>query len=78
MWMRISGACSTLPKLPPYRINSRGHLQEWIEDWVGGTEGHNTSPNFPLFPGSTILCVARRSWLVQSKWMGLARVTAAG
>lgn len=45
---------ATLPNLPPYRINSRGHLQEWIEDWTGGTEGHNTSPNFPLFPGSTI------------------------
>jgi alpha-L-fucosidase 2 len=29
-------------------------LQEWIEDWEGGPEGHNTSPNFPLFPGSTI------------------------
>jgi len=45
---------AALPKLPPYRINSRGHLQEWIEDWVGGTEGHNTSPNFPIFPGNTI------------------------
>ena len=45
---------ATLPKLPPYRINSRGYLQEWIEDWTGGTEGHNISPNFPLFPGSTI------------------------
>jgi alpha-L-fucosidase 2 len=45
---------ATLPKLPPYRINSRGHLQEWIEDWEGGTEGHNVSANFPIFPGSTI------------------------
>ncbi len=45
---------ATLPKLPPYRINNRGHLQEWIEDWTGGNEGHNVSPNFPLFPGSTI------------------------
>lgn len=45
---------ATLPKLPPYRINSHGYLQEWIEDWTGGTEGHNVSPNFPLFPGSTI------------------------
>jgi alpha-L-fucosidase 2 len=27
---------------------------EWIEDWEGGTEGHNTSPNWPIFPGSTI------------------------
>jgi alpha-L-fucosidase 2 len=43
-----------LKRLPPYRINSRGTLQEWIEDWTPGTEGHNTSPNFPLFPGSTI------------------------
>lgn len=43
-----------LKKLPPYRINSRGYLQEWIEDWVGGPEGHNVSANFPFFPGSTI------------------------
>jgi alpha-L-fucosidase 2 len=45
---------ATLPKLPPYRINSHGYLQEWIEDWAGGPEGHNVSPNFPFFPGSTI------------------------
>jgi alpha-L-fucosidase 2 len=45
---------ATLPKLPPYQINSRGYLQEWIEDWTPGPEGHNVSPNFPLFPGSTI------------------------
>ncbi len=45
---------AVLPKLPPYRVNSRGHLQEWIEDWTGGTEGHNVSANFPFFPGSTI------------------------
>ncbi len=45
---------AVLPKLPPYRINSRGYLQEWIEDWAGGPEGHNVSPNFPFFPGSTI------------------------
>ncbi len=45
---------ATLPKLPPYRINRHGYLQEWIEDWTPGTEGHNVSPNFPLFPGSTI------------------------
>lgn len=43
-----------LPKLPPYRINSRGFLQEWLEDWSPGPEGHNVSPNFPIFPGSTI------------------------
>jgi alpha-L-fucosidase 2 len=41
-------------KLPPYRINSRGTLQEWIEDWAPGNEGHNLSANFPFFPGSSI------------------------
>ena len=45
---------AALKRLPPYRINSNGYLQEWIEDWTPGTEGHNVSPNFPLFPGSTI------------------------
>ena len=45
---------AALPKLPPYRINSRGFLQEWIEDWTPGPEGHNVSPNFPIFPGSSI------------------------
>jgi alpha-L-fucosidase 2 len=43
-----------LKKLPPYRIDSRGTLQEWIEDWTPGTEGHNTSPHFPFFPGNSI------------------------
>ena len=45
---------AALKRLPPYRINSRGYLQEWIEDWAPGPEGHNVSPNFPLFPGSTV------------------------
>jgi alpha-L-fucosidase 2 len=45
---------AALRRLPPYQINRHGYLQEWIEDWAGGTEGHNVSPNFPLFPGSTI------------------------
>jgi len=45
---------AALKKLPPYRINSRGSLLEWIEDWTPGTEGHNTSPHFPFFPGSSI------------------------
>jgi alpha-L-fucosidase 2 len=45
---------AALKRLPPYQINSRGYLQEWIEDWTPGTEGHNVSANFPIFPGSTI------------------------
>ncbi len=45
---------AALKRLPPYRINSLGSLQEWIEDWTPGNEGHNTSPNFPFFPGNSI------------------------
>ena len=45
---------ASLSRLPPYRINSHGYLQEWIEDWTPGPEGHNVSPNFPFFPGSTV------------------------
>lgn len=45
---------AVLPKLEPYRINSHGYLQEWIEDWVPGPENHNISPIFPFFPGDTI------------------------
>jgi alpha-L-fucosidase 2 len=66
-----------LKRLPPYRINSRGFLQEWIEDWMGGTEGHNVSPNFPLFPGSTItlrgtpdLAAAINKWMEARRGRG--------
>jgi alpha-L-fucosidase 2 len=45
----------TLTKLPPYKVNSRGFLQEWIEDWKPGEQGHNFSPQFPFYPGSSIL-----------------------
>jgi alpha-L-fucosidase 2 len=45
---------AALAKLPPYRINSLGYLQEWIEDWKSGPQGHNVSPNFTFYPGSSI------------------------
>lgn len=45
---------ATLKRLPPYRINSRGLVQEWIEDWKPGNQGHNVSPDFAFFPGSSI------------------------
>ncbi|MBN2137614.1 MAG: glycoside hydrolase family 95 protein [Sedimentisphaerales bacterium] len=61
---------TALKRLPPYRINRRGHLQEWIEDWVPGDQGHNCSPNFAFFPGSSIrlrrdpeLTGAIRKWM---------------
>jgi alpha-L-fucosidase 2 len=43
-----------LKRLPPYQINRLGHLQEWIEDWRAGSQGHNCSPNFTIYPGSSI------------------------
>jgi alpha-L-fucosidase 2 len=45
---------AALTRLPPYQINRRGFLQEWIEDWKPGDQGHNVSPNFTFFPGSSI------------------------
>ena len=44
---------TALTEVPPYRIgNSRGTLQEWIEDWERpAPQGHNVSANFPFFPG---------------------------
>ena len=44
-----------LEKLPPYRVNSLGDLQEWIEDFESAPAGHNFSANFPFFPGKSIL-----------------------
>ncbi len=32
---------AALTKLPPYQINQLGYLQEWIEDWRPGDQGHN-------------------------------------
>ena len=45
---------AALQKLPPYQINHLGFLQEWIEDWQAGNQGHNCSPMFPFYPGNSI------------------------
>lgn len=45
---------AALQRLPPYRTNRLGYLQEWIEDWKEGGQGHNVSPNFTFYPGSSI------------------------
>ena len=45
---------AALSRLPPYHTNRLGYLQEWIEDWKEGGQGHNVSPNFTLYPGSSI------------------------
>jgi alpha-L-fucosidase 2 len=45
---------AALAQVPPYRVNGRGFLQECIEDWKPGSQGHNVSPDFPFYPGSSI------------------------
>ncbi|MDR2806313.1 MAG: glycoside hydrolase family 95 protein [Dysgonamonadaceae bacterium] len=61
-----------LEKLPPYKINRLGNLQEWVEDFENGPGGHNFSANFPFFPGKSIqlrrandapLVEATRHWM---------------
>jgi alpha-L-fucosidase 2 len=61
---------AALNRLPLYQINRRGYLQEWIEDWEPGDQGHNCSPNFAFYPGSSIrlrrepeLANAIRKWM---------------
>jgi alpha-L-fucosidase 2 len=45
---------TALDRLPPYKVNSLGNLQEWVEDFENGPGGHNFSANFPFFPGKSI------------------------
>ena len=35
-------------------MTAGGWLQEWVEDWEPGRQGHNVSPDFPFYPGSSI------------------------
>jgi alpha-L-fucosidase 2 len=46
---------TALDKIPPYKVNSSGNLQEWVEDFEDGPGGHNMSANFPFFPGKSII-----------------------
>jgi alpha-L-fucosidase 2 len=68
---------SALKRLPPYRINRLGYLQEWIEDWQAGPQGHNCSPNFTFYPGSSImlrrdpqLAAAIQKWMERRRSRG--------
>jgi alpha-L-fucosidase 2 len=45
---------TALARIPPYQVGKSGFLQEWIEDWQPGNQGHNVSPNFPFYPGNSI------------------------
>jgi len=66
-----------LKKIPPYQISKNGTLQEWIEDWKPGPEGHNISANFTFFPGRSIilrgnpeLAAAIKKWLEPRRGRG--------
>ncbi len=61
---------SALTKIPDYQIGKSGFVQEWIEDWQPGPQGHNVSPNFPFYPGNSItlrgnpaLAAAYQRWM---------------
>jgi alpha-L-fucosidase 2 len=59
-----------LKKLPPYQIGSSGFVQEWIEDWKTGPQGHNVSPNFAFYPGSSITLRGNPEFAAAyEKWM---------
>ena len=67
---------NALDRLPPYRVNRAGHIQEWIEDFENGPGGHNMSANFPFYPGKSILLRrASDAPLVQAltNWLELRR-----
>jgi alpha-L-fucosidase 2 len=57
-----------LTKIPPYQIGKSGFVQEWIEDWKPGPQGHNVSPNFPFYPGSSITLRGNPDFAYQ-RWM---------
>jgi alpha-L-fucosidase 2 len=65
---------AALKRIPPYQINRLGFLQEWIEDWKSGPQGHNVSPNFTFYPGSSIVLRrdAQLAGAIQ-KWMETRR-----
>ena len=45
---------TALTRLPPYRLSAAGYVQEWLEDWKPGDQGHNVSANFPFYPGNSL------------------------
>jgi alpha-L-fucosidase 2 len=61
---------TALTKIPPYQIGKSGFVQEWIEDWRPGPQGHNVSPNFPFYPGSSITLRGNPEFAAAyQKWM---------
>jgi alpha-L-fucosidase 2 len=55
LWVEdgISSALSEkLTKLYPYRIGQQGQLLEYFKEFIPSPPRHNTSPYYPLYPGS--------------------------
>ena len=46
---------AALKRLPPYKVNQLGYVQEWVEDWRPQRGGHDVSPYFPFYPGNSIM-----------------------
>jgi len=69
---------TALTKIPPYQIGQSGFVQEWIEDWKPGPQGHNVSPNFPFYPGSSITLRGNPDLqrLIASGWKRILRTAA--
>ncbi len=44
----------TLDRMLPFQVNSQGVLQEWGPDFASPNSGHNYSPCYPVFPGTSI------------------------
>ena len=68
---------NALDSLPPYKANRLGNLQEWIEDFEDGPDGHNMSATFPFFPGKSIqLRRAGDAPLIEAldRWMNGRRI----
>ncbi|MBP1665206.1 MAG: hypothetical protein H6Q23_66 [Bacteroidetes bacterium] len=65
-----------LAKIPPYQLDSTGNIKTWIEDWRG-LGGHNTSPVWGWFPGSSITLRGNPELAVAiEKWVGPRRISA--
>lgn len=66
-----------LAKLPPYRVNHLGFPQEWIEDFDYPVGGHDVSPYYQFFPGSTVkLHDPKDKTMIESyrKWMATRNI----
>jgi alpha-L-fucosidase 2 len=61
---------NALTRMPPYQIGGSGFVQEWIDDWKTGPQGHNVSPNFAFYPGCSITLRGNPKFAAAyQKWM---------